>query len=167
MIRGFFHVLGQPMLAFGILLTFCIGVLAFLLFGRTPVNQLHLWQLERDFYHNNSIHPRESFLLQKRTYVGGPYDHGSQRCGVFVGELRAAPLNKEQVRRAYEGRSIKSGEIPLQMLFLDAQWPMYLPLTVWQDEWRENALLKTSSTLFFVFASQEEYPSWGDIRCDD
>ncbi len=152
--------LGKVMIAIGVLATFCVGALAFLIFGRMPVNQFHLWKLERDFYHDNSIHLQGSLLLQKKTYVGGPYDHGSQRCGVFVGELRSVPLSKEKIRQAYAGH--------FKVLFFDEKrWTMNSPLGDWWDEWYQTPLLATSSTVFFVFVSQEDYPSWGDIRCDD
>lgn len=146
----------------GAFATLCVAALVLLAFGRMPLNQLNLWKLEQDFHRAASAHPQKSFLLEKKSYIGGPYDHGSDTCGVFVGELRAASLAKEEIRRAYAGRNL------LRTLFFDeGEWPVVLPLTVWWDEWRENPLLATSSTVFFVFAAREDYPSWGDYRCDD
>ena len=156
----------------GMLATFCLVALAILLFGRMPLNQLNLWKLEQSFHRAASVHPQKSFLLEKKSYIGGPYDHGSATCGIFVGELRAAPLTKEEIIRAYAGRTVRSffqwRRTPITALFFDeGEWPVILPLTEWWDAWRDNPLLATSSTVFFVYAARKDYPSWGDLRCDD
>lgn len=126
-----------------------------------PLHDFRLWRLKNNFKTDAPLyHPPESWLLQRKEYLGGPYDHGSLVCDYFVGELRSSPLSKEKIRQIYAGH--------FRVLFFDEdQWPMYLPLTLWWDEWYQNPLLATSSTVYFVYASQEGYPFLGDMRCDD
>lgn len=119
------------------------------------------------------IHPQESVLLQREIYLGGPQEHGSGQCDFFVGELRAAHLPKEDIRRAYHGHTIRSisyfGRTPLRVLFFDeGVWPVDSPLGHWWDEWYLGGAASTATgTPYFVFASQEGYHFLGDMRCDD
>ena len=148
------------------------GVLLYVLSKGVPLHDIRLWQLERNFEASTSYHPRTSTVLQRRTYLGCPYTHGSLSCDFFVGELRKAPLSKEEIRRAYDGRSIQSfdnsGQVLLKVLFFDEEsWPVNSPLGDWWDEWRESPLIATSGTVYFVFAAQTGYPFLLDYRCDD
>lgn len=147
------------------------GVLFFLVYG-VPLHDFRLWRLEKNYNVAVLYHPPESILLQKKKYLGGPYTHGSLTCDYFVGELRAAPLSKEKIRQTYNGHFIASfgilKRIPLNVLFFDEDhWTMNSPLGDWWDEWYQNPLFATSSTVYFVYASQEGYPFLGDMRCDD
>ena len=156
--------LGLPALMLSLLLIFISGGML--------LHNLMLWGLERNFQVVASYHPRESILIEKKTYLGGPSEHGSGTCDFFVGELRSSPLPKEKVRQAYDGGSIKSfnnfGRIPLKILFFDeGRWTMNSPLGDWWDEWYGHFSIATAQTPYFVFASQEGYPYLGDYRCDD
>ena len=148
------------------------SLLFFLLSRGIPLHDFRLWMLEGNFKAAASYHPPESMLLQKKTYLGGPSDHGSGTCDFFVGELRSAPLPKEKIRQAYDGGSIKSfnnlDRVPLKILFFnEGRWTINSPLGDWWDEWYGNLSTTTSQTAYFVFASQEGYPYLGDYRCDD
>ena len=156
--------LGLPALMLSLLLIFISGGML--------LHNLMLWGLERNFQVVASYHPRESILIEKKTYLGGPSEHGSLVCDFFVGELRSSWLPKEKVRQAYDGGSIKSfnnfGRIPLKVLFFDeGRWTMNSPLGDWWDEWYGHLSIATAQTSYFVFASQEGYPYLGDYRCDD
>lgn len=148
------------------------GLLFFLVHG-VPLHDFRLWRLEKSFKAAAPLyHPSESMLLQKKQYLGGPYDHGGLHCDFFVGELRAAPTSKEEIRRAYNNQYVRvwgsRKQTPLRTLFFDeGTWEMELPLTVWWGEWYESPLLATSSTVYFVYVSQEGYSFLGDMRCDD
>ena len=159
--------------AFGIVVScFFVLVVVPALWGM-PLHDFRLWRLEKGFKAVAPLyHPPESMPLQKKQYLGGPYDHGGLQCDFYVGELRAAPLSKEEILLAYKNQYVRvwgsRKQVPLQILFFDeGVWEMELPLTVWWDEWYESPLLATSSTVYFVFASQEGYPFLGDYRCDD
>lgn len=140
-----------------------IFLVIFLTVWSMPLHNFDLWRLERNF--NTTVplyHPLESFLLQKKTYLGGPAEHGSLVCSFFAGELRAAYLTKESIRAAYQKNAF------LNVLFFDEEhWTMESPLGDWWDEWYGNSLLATSSTVYFVYAARENVPFAGDIRCDD
>ncbi len=147
----------------------CTAVLFFLSFyyflsRGVPLNDFRLWRLEKNFKTLAPLyHPPESILLQKKKYLGGPYTHGSLTCSFFVGELRAAPLRKEEIRHAYN-----IPQTSLKVLFFDeSRWTMNSPLGDWWDEWYQNPLIATSSTVYFLFSSEVEYPFLGDYRCDD
>ena len=148
------------------------SLLFFFLSRGIPLHDFRLWMLEKNFHAAASYHPPESVLLQKKTYLGGPSEHGSLVCDFFVGELRSSPLSKEKIRQAYNGSSIKSfsnlSRIPLKVLFFDeGRWTMNSPLGDWWDEWYGHLSIATAQTSYFVFASQEGYPYLGDYRCDD
>ena len=148
------------------------SLLFFFLSRGIPLHDFRLWMLEKNFHAAASYHPPESVLLQKKTYLGGPDEHGSETCNFFVGELRSSPLSKEELRQAYNGSSIRSfsnlSRIPLKILFFDQErWTMDSPLGDWWDEWYGNLSTSTAQTPYFVFASQEGYPYLGDYRCDD
>lgn len=150
-----------------ILSLFTLSFIYFLTRG-VPIHDFRLWRFERNFQAAASYHPPESILLQKKMYLGGPYTHGSGTCDFFVGELRSSPFPKEKIRQAYDGHSIKSGQIPLKVLFFDEErWTMDSPLGDWWDEWYRNIPAAADQTVYFVFASQEGYPYLGDHRCDD
>ena len=148
------------------------GVPLYFLSRGVPLHDIRLWQLSRNFEAAASYHPRKSIVLERRTYLGGPYTHGSLACDYFVGELRLAPLPKEEIRHVYDGRSIQSfdnsGQVPLEVLFFgESIWPVNSPLGDWWDEWRESPLIVASGTVYFVFAAQKGYPFLWDYRCDD
>jgi hypothetical protein len=133
------------------------------LFG-IPIHDVRLWMLENNFKTTAlQYHPRESMLIEKKKYLGGPQEHGSLVCDIYVGELRAAPLSKEKIRAAY-----RSGEKSFEILFPDeGGWTMESPLGDWWDEWHDSSILATSSTVYFVFIARKNYPDLGDFRCDD
>ena len=151
---------------------FIASLLFFFLSRGVPLHDFRLWGLEKQFQAAAFYHPPESILLQKKTYLGGPYTHGSGTCDYFVGELRSSPLPKEKIRQAYDGSSIKSfnslERVPLTVLFFDeGVWPVDSPLGDWWDEWYGNLSAAAATTAYFVFASQQGYPYLGDYRCDD
>src|SRR3989338_8220112 len=91
LVRCILYVLVVALMLFGVLLYF--------LSKGVPLHDIRLWRLERNFEMAASYHPRTSTVLQRRTYLGGPYTHGSLSCDYFVGELRSATLSKEEIRR--------------------------------------------------------------------
>lgn len=170
--------MGCPRTIQSIVITFAaisitlIGLLFFFFFHGVPLHDFRLWMLERGFKKADLYHPPESLLLQKKTYLGGHYTHGSLTCDFYVGELRTVPLSKEKIIQAYDGRLItsfgNSKQVPLKVLFFDeGRWNMSSPLGNWWDEWYQKPLTATSGTAYFVFVSQEGYPFLGDYRCDD
>lgn len=138
-----------------------------------PLHDFRLWRLERNFRKVAQYHPQESVLLQRKTYLGGPDEHGSWQCDFFVGELRTAPLSEEKIWQTYENRSIRSisylGRTPLKVLFFSEKpWAMNSPLGDWWDEWYLGGIAtSTVGTVYVVYASQEGYHFLGDMRCDD
>ena len=154
------------------ILVLIVSSLLFFLSRGIPLHDFRLWLLEKNFQAAAFYHPPESILLEKKTYLGGPDEHGSGVCGFFVGELRSSPLPKGKTRQAYDGSSIQSfnnlDRIPLKVLFFDEKrWTMNSPLGDWWDEWYGNLSTSTAQTAYFVFAYQEGYPYLGDYRCDD
>lgn len=128
-----------------------------------PLHNFDLWRLERNFNITApQYHPPESVLLEKKEYLGGPQEHGSLVCDLYVGELRSAPFSKEDIRAAY------SGEKSFEVLFpAEDGWTMDSPLGNWWDEWHESPIITASSTVYFVFFARRNIPFLGDMRCDD
>lgn len=154
-----------------------IGIFSFLFLvalimaAGVPLHDFNLWQLDMYYKTASFIHPSDSTLLMKKTYLGGPDEHGSQSCSYVVAEVRSSPRSKKEILRAYNGFTIQSvipfDRIPLKILFIDEEsWPPELPYDNWWGELNEK--FKSSKyTVYLVYAAMEKYPFLGDIRCDD
>lgn len=143
--------------AFGTLLL--IGMLCFgiFIYWGNPLNDVNLWRLE-SYYAENIRHPQGSVLLERKTYLGGPDDHGSHICLYVVGELRTSPLSRDEISRAYDNRGVA-------LQFLDHTWMLEHPWGDWQSELQDIAKQATG-TPYFIYVEKIS-PYWGDHRCDD
>jgi len=143
-----------------------------IVFYGIPLHDLNLWILGQRYENIHAYHPQNSVLLEKKKYLGGPDDHGSQQCNYVVGEIRSSNLTKEAIQFAYSGHSIKSlsgfNKIPLEILFFDTgfSWRMEYPWTIWWDE-LDDRYKNTTSTLYLVYVAVKGYPFLGDYRCDN
>ena len=142
-------------------------VIVFYLYRGVPIHDINVWSLERSFARTNINHPK-SVLLEKKTYLGGPDTHGSQRCVYAVGEMRVTPLKEDNIRQAYQNITVKFGSktyLPLKVFFVDGEdWPQELPFVMWQDKLLD--MFKTENTVYIVYVSTE-HPFLLDQRCDD
>src|SRR3989344_9575934 len=111
-----------------------------IVFYGIPLHDLNLWILEQRYETIHAFHPQNSILLEKKKYLGGPDDHGSQQCNYVVGEIRSSNLTKEEIKFSYSGRSVPSmsglNRIPVEILFFDTEtsWQMEYPWGTWWDE---------------------------------
>lgn len=138
----------------------------FIIFG-APIHDARMWMLKHAY--SRVEHPVGSTVLADAVYLGGPATHGSWRCSYVVGEMRSAPLPKQEIRKAYGMKTLSvtfsKTPLPLAVLFFDDEWPNELPWFTWESEFRlfENI----SDTPYLVYSAQKDVPFFGDLRCDD
>lgn len=77
-----------------------VGVLLLLGVVLSPCGQNELTLLRRRRAFEAIVHPPGSVLLREASAVGLLEGNGNH-CDFFVGQLRAAPLSREALRRAY------------------------------------------------------------------
>jgi hypothetical protein len=150
------------------------GLLYFvmIIFYGMPLHDLNLWILGQRYKAIYSYHPRNSILLEKKKYLGGPDDHGSQQCNYVVGEVRSSDLTKEEIKFSYKERSVPSisglSRIPVGILFFDTEtsWKMEYPWGTWWDEINDR-FKNATTTIYLVYVAIENYPTLMDLRCDD
>lgn len=144
----------------------CTLLLIFFYHG-VPIHDARMWILKRAY--SRVEHPVESTVLADAVYLGGPDTHGSWRCNYVVGEVRSAPLPKQEIREVYEQKTLSvaflKSSLPLTVLFFDDEWPNELPWFTWKDEF--ISFEKVSHTPYLVYGAQKGVPFLGDLRCDD
>ncbi|MBI3442952.1 MAG: hypothetical protein HY007_04245 [Candidatus Sungbacteria bacterium] len=156
------------------------GIIAFLLIAplfvvamwRAPIHQFNLWTLGRNFSAINSHHPEDSrYVLRVRDF-GNLFRGASNGCDYLVGEVRAGKGSQEEIARYYRGIFIKSFDginpVPIEVRFFDKE--NLMDPYPWSD-WRDKAQsyidpVSLDGTLYMVFARQDSYPPYGDIRCN-
>ncbi len=143
-----------------ILITLLIGSFFAMAYG-VPIHDLRLWILEQRFTHTNINHPSESVFLARRSFLGGPSEHGSAECVYATGEIRSTILSKDDVLNAYKGKKI--GRFPLKVYFTDES---ELPYEVPFGEWQNGLDNIGTSSVYIVYASVITF-FLGDLRCDD
>ena len=149
-----------------LLILFVIGVFVWIFFG-TPIHDFGLWVLEQNFAYANIEHPKDSVLLEKKTYLGGEYTHGNSNCVYAVGEMRESSHTKDEIRNAYKNASANSSKVrlPLYLIFKDEiDGPYVMPFVIWQDEIWE---VPQSTSTFYVVHTFRTFPMLYDLRCDD
>ncbi len=155
-------------LGVGATLVVVLGVLFFWFAHGEPIHDGNVWLLERNFYAKEVSHPNSSVLLEKKKYLGGKSTHGDPWCVYAVGEMRSAPLSKEDIRETYQGIVVGfwKERLPLQVLFADEyDGPQVMPYVNWQDELR--GMPASEHTVYVVYASTERPILLIDLRCDD
>ena len=139
----------------------CIASVLFVLpFYGVPIHDLNLWLLQRDF-DTQVHHPVNSIFIEKRTYLGGPSEHGSHTCVYAVGEIRSTPLTREGIEQAYREAAPSS-----RMLFVGEASPES-PFAMWVNELMDIANATSTEDTLYVIYLVKSYPSLGDLRCDD
>lgn len=129
-------------------------------FYGVPIHDLNLWLLQKDFS-THVHHPDRSIFIEKKTYLGGPSEHGSHTCVYAVGEIRSAPLTREAVEQAYREAAPSS-----RVLFTDDE-SLEQPLDTWRDELVSVAEAASTTDTLYVTYLMKSYPFLGDLRCDD
>lgn len=144
------------------IIVFIAGFFGWIFYG-APIHDFRLWMMEQHFARAAIHHPNNSIFLEKKIYLGGPDTHGSGICVYAVGEVRIAPLSKNDIRNAYQ--NIKVKDLPLKVFFADENdWPYESPFVDWQDELWDMPY--ANNTLYIIYATVK-YPFLGDFRCDD
>lgn len=149
--------------AFALFLALIVILFFYFDYG-VPIHDFNLWKIELAYA--KVPHPSDSVVLEKKTYLGGPSEHGSGHCSYIVGEVRSSPEPKESIRRAYEGFFVTQKRLPITVRFLDGSWELGLPWMNWEGE-LEKKYGDATSTMYLVYAAEENHPYWGDLRCDD
>lgn len=143
------------------------GILFYFVVFGVPIHDARMWILKRAY--SRIEHPVLSSVRADARYLGGPAMHGSWRCTYVVGEVRSAPLAKQEIREAYGQKtmSVAFSKTPLLLvvLFFDDEWPNELPWFEWKSEF--TSLENKSDTLYLVYGVQKNVPFLGDRRCDD
>ncbi|OHA89770.1 MAG: hypothetical protein A3C70_00735 [Candidatus Zambryskibacteria bacterium RIFCSPHIGHO2_02_FULL_43_14] len=61
-----------------------------ILFYGMPLHDFNLWRLNMLYGNVEEYHPKNSKMLIKKKYLGGPDEHSSQQCNYVVGEIRSS-----------------------------------------------------------------------------
>lgn len=139
-----------------------MGFFIWIIYG-TPIHDFRLWSLERQFIRASIDHPAGSILLERKSYLGGKSTHGDGVCIYAFGEVRSAPLGKEDVLRTY--KDIATAKFPIKVFFADGNdWPYELPFVIWQEEL--ESIAPTDNAVYIVYLSSQRH-FLGDRRCDD
>lgn len=154
---------------YGMAVFVCLfGVLFFWFAHGEPIHDINVWRLERSFYAKGIPHPSDSVLMEKKKYLGGPSMHGDNRCVYAVGEMRTAPLSKEDIRKTYQGVTVNFWKelLPLKVLFADEYEGLQtLPYVNWQDEL--YGMPFSDDTRYVVYVGTQRPILFFDLRCDD
>lgn len=145
-----------------------LGVLFFWFAHGEPIHDSNVWLLERNFYAKEIMHPNGSVLLEKKKYLGGKSTHGDPWCVYAVGEMRSAPLSKEDIIETYRGIVVGfwKERLPLKVLFADEyEGPQVMPYVNWQDEL--YGMPPSVNTRYVVYVGTERPILFIDLRCDD
>lgn len=148
---------------------FFLGILFFWIAYGEPIHDINVWRLERGFYVKEIPHPSDSVLMEKKKYLGGPSMHGDNRCVYAIGEMRTAPLSKEDIKESYQGIVVAfwKEHLPLKVLFADEYvGPHVLPFTDWQDKLLALPY-SNNNTTYVVYATTQRRILLSDWRCDD
>ena len=156
---------------FGLIIFLLIAVFVVVAMWRVPIHQFNLWRLGRNFMIIKSYHPEDSrYLLSVRDF-GNLFRAASNGCDYLVGELRVGKGSQEEIARQYQGLFMKSfdGTAPVlvEVHFFDKEdWMDPYPWSDWRDKAQSYAdLTAIKGTFYMVFARQDSYPPYGDIRC--
>lgn len=143
------------------------GILFYFIAFGVPIHDVRMWGLKHAY--SRVEHPAKSKFLADALYLGGPATHGSWRCNYVVGEVRSAPLSRQEIREAYGQKTLSIAfskiPVPLTVLFFDDEWPNELPWFTWESEFA--SLVNASDTAYLVYGAQRDVPFLGDLRCDD
>lgn len=156
-----------------------LGIIAFLLVAplfvaamwRAPIHQFNLWMLGRNFRAINLRHPGDSGFVLKIKDFGNLFRGASNGCDYLVGEVRVGKGSQEEIAQYYRGLFIKSFDstnpVPVEVRFFDTE--NWMDPYRWSD-WRDKAQsfidpAALEGTLYMVFARQDGYPPYGDMRC--
>ena len=157
---------------FGLIIFLAIAAFFIVAMWRAPIHQFNLWMLERNFKAVSSHHPENSRYVLKVRDFGNLFRGASNGCDYLVGEMRVGKGSQEEIARYYHGLFIKSfdntGSIPVEVHFFDKEENWMDPYH-WSD-WRDRAQAYIESaaldgTPYMVFARQDGYPPYGDMRC--
>jgi len=136
-----------------------------------PIHQFNLWTLGRNFKTVNSHHPEDSRFVLKVRDFGNLFRAASNGCDYLVGEVRVGKGSQEEIARYYQGLFIKSFDgtdpVPVEIRFFNKE--NWMDPYRWSD-WRDKAQAYIESaaldgTPYMVFARQDGYPPYGDMRC--
>ena len=154
-----------------VLLSCLIILLAVIAMWKAPIHQFNLWKLGKNFKVIHSHHPKDSKYLLKVRDFGNLFRGASNGCDYLVGELRTGKESQEEIARQYRGLFIKSFDntdpVPIEVHFFNEEnWMDPYHWSEWRDRAQSHTnLATTNDTLYMIFARQDSYPPYGDIRC--
>jgi hypothetical protein len=131
---------------------------------KTPMHQINLWKLGRDFRALVLSHPADSVRVLAFKRFGGLFDSAAHSCDYFVGEFRKSADAKENIQKHYQ----KRGAFSVQVRFWDEdEFWTYYPWSELYGELRRilDADPAEQSGLYIVFISQTGHPPYKDFRC--
>ncbi len=138
---------------------------------RVPIHQFNLWKLGKNFQAITTANPPDSKPLLQIRRVGNFFRGASNACDYLVGEFYVEKRSKHEILERYRGLFVNSFDdtepVPMEVHFLDEE--EFFQDSYWSD-WRKK--IKKSFNLavmqgnpYIIFASQTDYPPYGDIRC--
>lgn len=166
-----YEILVRIFAVFGLIVLLLIGAFLVAVMWEAPIHQLNLWRLGRNFKVINSHHPKDSRFVLKVRDFGNLFRGASNGCDYLVGEVRVGNESQEEIAQYYKGLSIKSFDgtypVPVEISFFDEEG--WMDPYRWSD-WRDKAQSyldpgTLNGTLYMVFARQDSYPPYGDMRC--
>ncbi len=137
-----------------------------------PWHDLTLWRAERTLA-SFIAHPSNSHAIERKTFFGSRYTDISE-CTYVVGEFRSSSLSRDEILRAYKGRSTGffsfAPNIPVHMVIIekDTSLPLDNPADGWITNFQQNINKnKSDTTYYLVYLYEKGKPWWGDIRCHE
>jgi len=106
-----------------------------------------------------SLHPTQSNLITEVAEVGNWAD--GTYCEFIVGEFRSSPLAKEELEKIYPYDFFTAG-----VYFPDGNERLSSLWYELREKHLKNYKQKEGENIYFVWASNDNNPPDGDIRCD-
>lgn len=153
----------------GTFIVLFILVFAFLVFG-LPIHDFNLWRLSKRYESIVMFHPVDTVLIERKKYLGGPWDHSSPWCTYAIGEIRQTRLTRQEILNAYKNvPEFTTGKRPttFKIFFPDSESvPMESPIGEWFGHLRsEGDEISSTGQKYLIYVAQEKVPYLGDMRC--
>lgn len=161
--------LGQLMLAIGILALCIATALALLMTWAMPLNSYQQYIFQRQFsVAIQPFHPSDSKLLIKASEFGN--FGNSNHCDYFAGEFRSSVFSKEEITNAYTDAPLfsfdGSNHLPVDVLFSDEESSFHSwPWSEWLERYLPSRHAIPGEHIYLVSAVSAMHSPDGDFRC--
>jgi len=156
----------NPTLGVFIITSTSLFFLLFWLFYATiPFHDLYLSHLDQAL--QSIEHPRGSKELERHVFFGSRYTDVSE-CTYAVGQIRSAPLSRDEITRAYNNASAGSfWPVRVEIIEKGTSLPLDNPADAWISEFISKTSDDASLTYYLVYVYTPGQSWLGDMRCYD